>query len=95
MLFEALKFDLEKSYDHRPIVIIHEEEQEQVLIEILKLNKWRFEQGTSAATMAKIRRWETGVLLLHPHMGRGVDTRFQKDSMVMITATVRHYHQLQ
>ena len=44
--------------------------------------------------LSTIRHWEYGVLMIKASEGRGVDTRFRKDALVLITAEVRSYHEL-
>ena len=45
--------------------------------------------------LVDIRQWEYGVLLLSSEEGRGVDSRFRKDAIVIIMAEVHSYHELQ
>ena len=42
-----------------------------------------------------MRDWDYGVLLLSPTDARGLDTRFRKDSHVLVLAQVQTYHELQ
>ena len=45
--------------------------------------------------LSAIRHWDYGVLLIKASEGRGVDTRFRKDALVLIPAEVRSYLELQ
>ena len=42
----------------------------------------------------EIRIWDYGVLLLNKEEGRGVDSRFRGDAIVLISASVTSYHEL-
>ena len=45
MLMGSLEADINKHYEHRPIVVIVEDEQRAELIRILKGNKNKFLEG--------------------------------------------------
>ena len=52
-------------------------------------------EGGQQHTLAEVRNWDYGVLLLTREEGRGVDTRFKRDAIVLIATTVNSYHELQ
>ena len=45
--------------------------------------------------LSAIRHWDYGVLMIKAKEGRGVDTRFKKDALVLIVADVSSYLELQ
>ena len=45
--------------------------------------------------MSAIRNWDYGILMIKINEGRGVDTRFRKDALVLISGRVLSYHELQ
>ena len=45
--------------------------------------------------MAEVRSWEYGLLILNREEGRGVDSRFKRDAMVLMSTEVSDYHELQ
>lgn len=45
--------------------------------------------------MNEIRNWDYGVLILNKEEGRGVDTRFKKNAIVLIGVPVTNYHEVQ
>lgn len=47
--------------------------------------------GLKPDTLAKIKDWEYGVLLLEAKDCRGIDTRFGKDAKVLIVASIATY----
>ena len=82
-------------FDSKPIIIIHNHEQLDVIKKSLNEEKLRFTSGSSEDAMAQIRMWDNGVLLLERSQARGVDTRFIRDALVVIVSAVSSYHELQ
>ncbi len=83
------------NFDKKPIILIHNEEQLEPLKKLLSEEKLRFTSGASEEVMSEIRVWDYGVLLLPRSKARGVDTRFIRDTLVIIISTVTSYHELQ
>jgi Type III restriction enzyme, res subunit len=94
-LISMVEEDINKTYDHKPVVIIHEADQEGGIMAMIERSKWKFATGVTQGVLSKVRHWDYGILLLKPSEGRGVDTRFQKDAMVLIASEVHSYHELQ
>ena len=46
--------------------------------------------GVSTEVLREIRSWEYGVLILEKQNGLGVNTRFSKDSIVLITCPIQN-----
>jgi hypothetical protein len=46
-------------------------------------------------SLATIRDWDYGALLIEAKLARGTDTRFRRDAFVMIVSAVSSYHELQ
>ena len=90
----ALGADLAKYYDKKPIIIIRHEQQEELIIKILKTEQYKYALGAERSVLADIRQWDYGVLILSPEQGRGVDARFKRDAIVFITTSVLTYHEL-
>ena len=82
-------------YEQKPVIIILEEAERNQVERILQSNKFKYQTSGDANELIKIRDWDYGVLLLSPMEGRGVDTRFRRDSHVLILAQVKTYHELQ
>ena len=82
----VLEVDLCKFYDQRPVIIICKKEQEDSLIALLMKNKLRHAVWASSLVLAEVRQWDNGVLMLSQEEGRGVDSRFRKDGVVLITS---------
>ena len=87
--------DISKTYDHKPVVVVHNSEQEAFLVQLCKKQKWKFAEGVSQEVLSAIRHWDYGVLLIKAKEGRGVDTRFKKDALVLIASEVCSYLELQ
>ena len=86
IMLTALEVDLCKFYDQRPVIIICNKEQQDSLVALLMKNKLRHAVGASTRVLAEVRQWDYGVLLLSQEEGRGVDSRFRKDGVVLITS---------
>ena len=86
IMLTALEVDLCKFYDQRPVIIICNKEQQDSLVALLMKNKLRHAVGASTRVLAEVRQWDYGVLLLSQEEGRGVDYRFRKDGVVLITS---------
>ena len=95
LLLIALEEDILKNYDHKPMVVIHDLENEQEVASMIKGCKLRYAAGCSSEVLEQVKQWEYGVLLLKASEGRGVDCRFRKDALVLIVAEVDSYHELQ
>jgi hypothetical protein len=91
----ALGADVAKFYDKKPIIIIRHEDQEESIIKLLKAEQYKYALGADRAVLADIRQWDYGVLILSPEQGRGVDARFRRDALVLVTTPVTTYHELQ
>lgn len=89
-----LEEDIRKAYDHKPLAIIHDPVLEEHIMSMLRKQKWKFAIGVSQNVLGAIKDWDYGILLLKPSEGRGVDTRFRKDALVLIAAEVHSYHEL-
>lgn len=94
-MIEQLQTDIERAYDDRPVIVVHDINQYEELEIQLKKNKWRYMSGTDVGVLATIRHWSYGILLLQSKDGRGVDARFQKDALVLIIAKVNCHNELQ
>ena len=44
--------------------------------------------GASRENLREIRSWQQGLILLEPQEGFGLDTRFAKDALVLISMEV-------
>jgi len=75
-MLATLADDIGRTYDERPIVVVHDDHQEGEVVEILKHGQWRYTRGANEEVMATIRHWSYGVLLLRSSHSRGIDTRF-------------------
>ena len=51
-------------------------------------------EGGEQHLLDEIRNWDYGVLLLNKEEGRGVDSRFRREAIVLISANVTSYHEL-
>jgi len=91
----SLEEDILKNYDHKPMVVIYNLENAELLETILTKSKLRYAVGCSSEVLEQAKQWEYGVLLLKASEGRGVDCRFRKDALVLIVAEVESYHELQ
>jgi hypothetical protein len=87
--------DISKTYDQKPVVVIHSSDQEAFLVQLCKRNKWKYAEGVSQEVLGQIRHWDYGVLIIKASEGRGVDTRFRKDALVLISTEVCSYLELQ
>ena len=74
--------------------MICDDEQREGVIRTMVQNKMVFADRCTESVLDDIRKWDYGVLLLNPHQGRGIDTRFQRDAHVMVLAKVSSYHEL-
>ncbi len=58
---------------------------------MLKKRAWnKILQGVSTEVLREIRSWDYGVLILEKKDGLGVNTRFSKDSIVLITCPIQN-----
>jgi hypothetical protein len=88
---EALEEEIAINYDERPIIVICESHTKDKVVDILERNKFlKFKIGVSVDVIKEIRAWEYGVLILEPSEGVGVNTRFAKDSLVLIATKVEN-----
>ena len=76
------------------MIVILDSQQREMVINIMRHNKFKFLDKCDESTLEDIRSWDYGVLLLKPEEGRGVDTRFKVDAHVMVLARVSTYHEL-
>lgn len=60
---------------------------------MLDNNKFRYREGVTADTLATIRDWDYGILMISSYESRGIDTRFKKDAIVLIVAQVENHAQ--
>lgn len=88
-----MEHDIHISYDSHPIIIICDEDQEVAIKKLLMSNKYRYLCGVREDVIHEIRNWDYGILLLLKKHSRGIDTKFQKDAKVLITAKVDNYQQ--
>ena len=58
---------------------------------MISAGKHRYICGLEGGTLEEIKIWDYGILLLLKGESRGVDTRFHKEALVMIIATVDSY----
>ena len=91
----AFDNDLAKHYDLKPIIVIHEKDQRDAIIHLLKASKYRHAEGTKDNVLHEVRSWDYGVLMLSAEEGTGVDARFRRDAISLVLAEVRSYHELQ
>lgn len=63
LLSEAMNV-VRVQFDSKPIIIIHNEEQLDLIKKKLEYEKLRFISGFSEEVMGQIRSWEYGILLL-------------------------------
>ena len=59
----------------------------------MKSDKYKVYIGVAANTLAKVKDLDYGILMIEAKVCRGIDTRFAKDAMVLITANVKSYHE--
>ena len=91
IMLETLEDDINLNYDERPIIIIIEQNNKDVINEILERRKWnKVRSGVSTEVLREIRGWEYGVLILDTEDGLGVNTRFAKDSIVFIVCPIEN-----
>lgn len=89
MMIKQVEDDIRINFDEKPIIVITSSDERGLLIETLKANNWnKFREGTSVDVLREVRSWDYGILLLDRHEGLGVNTRFAKDALVMITCSV-------
>jgi hypothetical protein len=55
---------VERQFDSKPIIIIHNDDQLELLKKLLEENKMRFISGYTEDVMVQIRSWDYGVHLL-------------------------------
>ena len=94
MLEQAVTADINKHFDQHPIVLIMGLDQRASIINHLRINKLKYAEGGHLNVLAEVRGWEYGVLVLTDEEGRGVDSRFKKDAIVLIAAEVPTHHAL-
>jgi hypothetical protein len=58
--------DINKTYDIKPVVVVHNADQELYLQQLCKRQKWKHMGGVSQEVLSAIRHWEYGVLLIKP-----------------------------
>ena len=90
----AVLTDLDKHYEIHLVILVVGSESRGVFINHIKASKFKFTEGGQQHVLAEIRSWEYGILLLTREEGRGVDTRFRKDAIVLIATEVSNYHEL-
>ena len=91
----AVLADLDKHYELHPVILVVDSESRGPFLKHIKASKFKYAEGGHQHVLADIRSWEYGVLLLTREEGRGVDTRFRKDAIVLIATEVSNYHELQ
>lgn len=94
-LLTTLLIDLDKYFEKSPVIIILQDNIRANVINHLRKNKQKFAEGGSFKILSEIRNWDYGVLLLNSDEGRGVDTRFKKNSIVLIAVPINNYHEVQ
>jgi len=94
-LFTSLIVDLDKHFELHPVIIITDAEYRDRLLRHLKDRKMKCSEGGQQHILSEVRNWDYGVLLLTREEGRGVDTRFKRDAIVLIATAVSSYHELQ
>ena len=87
--------DLDKHFELHPVIIVTDAEYRDRLLRHLNDSKMKHAEGGQQYTLAEVRSWDYGVLLLSREEGRGVDTRFKRDAIVLIATAVSSYHELQ
>lgn len=90
----AMLAELDKHYEKHPVVLIIQADNRAMCIDYFKVNKWRFAEGGAVDVLAEIRSWDYGVLMITREEGRGVDTRFRKDAIVLVVDVATNYHEL-
>ena len=60
---------------------------------MISKNKHRCLTGVSLETLAEVKALDYGILIIDADECRGVDIRFQKDAIVLITARVKTYQE--
>ena len=90
----AVLADLNKHYELHPVILVVGSESRGTYLKHIKANKFKYAEGGHQHVLAEIRSWEYGLLLLTREEGRGVDTRFRKDAIVLIATEVSNYHEL-
>ena len=93
-MMAAFDNDLGKHYDQKPIIVIHDMDQRDDIIHLLKASKYRYAVGAKDNVLHEVRSWDYGVLMLSAEEGRGVDARFRRDAIVLVLAEVHSYHEL-
>ena len=71
---------------------MHDHEQLELLTKLLTSEKCKHLIGISEQNLHEIRQWNEGILLIDKKECRGIDTRFAKDSVVLIISSVESYH---
>ena len=88
-MFSCLEESIHLSYDERPIIIFAEAENFEAIVSILEKRNWRKHKfGASPEVLREIRGWNDGIIILEKYEGIGVNTRFKKESMVLIACEV-------
>ena len=90
----AILVDLDKHYELHPVILVVGSESRGHFLKHIKASKFKYAEGGHQNVLADIRSWEYGLLLLTREEGRGVDTRFRKDAIVLIATEVSNYHEL-
>ena len=94
-LLIKLLSDIDNHFEKQPVIMIAEGEIREAVINHLKTSKFKYAQGGDQQTLAEVRSWEYGLLILNRDEGRGVDSRFKRDAMVLMTTEVSDYHEVQ
>jgi hypothetical protein len=88
----TLKEDITHYHEIKPIIVIHDQHQSEDIVKMLKGLNFRYFSGIEYQTLLEIRTLEYGILLMLAGESRGIDTRFQSDSIVLIAATMKSDH---
>ena len=94
-LFASLVADVDKHFELHPVIIITDASYRDRLLRHLKDSKMKHAEGGQQHILAEVRNWNYGVLMLTREEGRGVDTRFKRNAIVLIATAVSSYHELQ
>ena len=92
-MIASLDVEFCKYYDSQPMILIYQQEQLDLIMRNIKENNFTYYKGSSRETLSNIKDQCRGILLLEKNECRGVDTRFQKDARVIITAVPDDYNQ--
>jgi hypothetical protein len=89
IMMESLENDIGSHYDEDPIIIIADQKDFTAITKILLKRNWnKYRIGITSEVLREIRSWTYGILIMEREHGLGLNTRFAKDSIVLIVSKV-------